>query len=110
MTTETKSSCGNANCQCEKECEYSLLSIKIANPSRLCADLTEDFFLIPNDQFDKAVSALYDESLNGSNLLYAVEDIKDILDHYEVKYDHVTNGHRFVFNIMESNECDCNGE
>lgn len=111
--TETKG-CGNGTgrCQCEQDSGYSLLVVKIANSARLSADVTEDFFLVPNDQYVKAVSALSDEQMIGNDLLYTVKGVKDVLTHYEVKFDHVINGHRFMFDEMEMRDCgcDCDGE
>jgi hypothetical protein len=105
--SETKS-CGNDRCQCEKDSGYSLLIVRIHNPSRLNADLTDDYLLVPNEKYVKAVAALAEEECVDSELLYSIKGVKDILTHNEIPFDHVINGHKFFFNIMMSEGCECN--
>ena len=82
----------------EKDTDMALIVANIYNENRLNAGQTEDFFLIPQDQFEKAKGVfrqMEEAATKGGIMVNTVEAVMDRLNKSSVDYMHVIDGARF---------------
>jgi hypothetical protein len=79
--------------------EKALLVVRIANSGRLNADVTEDFFLVNPDKFKLISEVLRDIQNKRPGEINTILELKRTFDNYNVEYQHVIDGQRFVFGV-----------
>ena len=75
----------------EQDTDKALVIVRITNPMRLTADVTEDFFLVDCNYLMKAYDVL-----KYADFQY-VSAVKSAFDKAGIPYEHVINGQRFYF-------------
>ena len=96
----------------EKDTNKAILVVGISNPNRLNAHETEDFFLVENKDYKKAVRVLktLEESDDPKDVIETTSGAMVILTANGIDFEHIMEGRRFFFNsmVVEDSECDCN--
>jgi len=83
----------------EIDTDKALIIVRIANAGRLNADVTEDFFLVAPDKFKLITEVLRDIQKRRPEEINTVLELKRTFDNYNVEYQHVIDGQRFLFGV-----------
>ncbi len=83
----------------EVDTNKALIIVRIANAGRLNADVTEDFFLVAPDKFKLITEVLRDIQKRRPDEINTVMELKRTFDNYNVEYEHLIEGQRFIFGV-----------
>jgi len=77
----------------EQDIEKAILIVSIDNKNRINAAVTEDYFLVDVNDFQKAVEAFDD----AEEMVFTTSGAMMILDNAGIKYARIMEGQRFYF-------------
>jgi hypothetical protein len=89
----------------EKPSNYALIIVHISNDERLNAEETEDFFLFPFDQFDRAEKLLRDiQNHKKHETVNTLSAVKKRLTDAKITFEIIEHGARVYLGMPQGEE------
>jgi hypothetical protein len=91
----------------EKPSNFALIIVHISNDERLNADETDEFIMVPVDQYDQAVKVLRDaQKHKRAVIVKTIGAVKNRLDASKIDYEIIEIGTRVYLGIPEESKED----